>query len=537
MIQPTVKAGIVTVFVLFFLYGLFLPHYPVVNADELWETSRGYYLKAEHKPGEPLLPESVAPFYSSIGNMGWKSWCMLLAKSGTFAAMMTILPVDELSAMRYGMFLWSVLLLFMTYLLARRFGLQKWPSLLVVAMIMFLPDFFAQIHRERSEILIGACLMVGLWLFMKALDAETPAKKNLWYFITGIYSWTPALWIHPSAILIPGVIGVLYLIFERKNFISLNTVLIGIGLAAGCFFFLFIMNAIKEFAVAAGGGNYFQYQGPPILTKGWKFFLGLPYGFYNRFISTNLFTRPISFLFYVTALWFLIRQFRGKKLMLEQRSFIISGVAVIVSLLVLYFLSGSFGNYNVIIAPFMAIAIVSFIYNDQFKASLQKSLPIVILLVLFAANLPGFAADGRYAKEYTRMTTRVREKIDHQSAVLGLALYYNPFKDQPYYSNSWFNPYGGRIEQSFEQACDTLNVKYIIVDDAFVGRALLDRGRGWTDSMFTMLQTRGEVIDSFPANYFVGNRVPGPDFFPSYWKYEGQQKQFIRQVKIYKLKE
>jgi hypothetical protein len=52
-----------------------------------------------------------------------------------------------------------------------------------------------------------------------------------------------------------------------------------------------------------------------------------------------------------------------------------------------------------------------------------------------------------------------------------------------------------------------------------------------------MLQIRGEVIDSFSANYFVGNRVPGPDFFPSYWKYSGQEKFFIHQVKIYKLKD
>ena len=525
------KSVIVALFILFLTYGLFLPHYPVVNADELWETSRGYYLKTEHRPGEPLLPASVAPFYSSIGNLGWKSWCILTVKTGTFAAMMTILPVDELSAMRYGTFLWSLILLFMTYILARRMKLSKWPALMTVAIVMFIPDFFAQIHRERSEILIGACLLIGLWMFLNALEAENRKQRLLWWTVTGIYSWLPALLIHPSAILIPASVGVLYLILERKNIISFNTILLGIGLAGGAVFFLFIMNAMKEYAIAAGGGNYFQYQGPPILTKGVKYFIGLPYGFYNRFISVNLFSRPISFLVYVAAFILITKQWLKKDEILEQRSFVVIGITLLVSLGILYFLSGSFGNYNVIIAPFVAILLVSYFQ----KRTELKLLPVTLMLILIASNVPGFTSDGAYAKEYTRMTSRVREKIDRQSPVLGLALYYNPFKDQAYYSNSWFNPYGGRIEQSFEQACDTLKVKYIIVDDAFVSRALLDRGRAWTDSMFMTLQNRGEVIDSFHANYFVGNRVPSPDFFPDYWQYPGQEKLFIHQVKIYKL--
>ena len=537
MIQSPVKALMVTLFVLFLGYGLFLPHYPVVNADELWETSRGYYLKTHHRPGEPLLPESVAPFYSSIGNMGWKSWCILTVKTGTFAAMMTVLPVDELSAMRYGMFFWSLLFLFLTYLLARKLKVEKWPSMLAVALMLFVPDFFAQIHRERSEILIGACLLAGLLLFLKGRDSEKKSEKLLWYFIAGLFSWMPSLLIHPSAIIIPGVIGVLYLIYERKNLFSLQTIILGIGLAGGAAFFLYIMNAMKEYAIAAGGGNYFQYQGPPILMKGWKYLISLPYAFYNRFLPANILSRPVSFVFYAFAFVLILLGLKKKNNFFSGEMLTIGGVSILVSLAVLYLLSGSFGNYNVIILPFVAIFVSQRLSNWNVSSQQKTWIPVAVLLLLFFSNIPGFAEDGRNAKEYSRLTSRVQEKVDRNSPILGLALYYNPFKDNTYYSNSWFNPYAGRIEQSFDDAVKVLGVKYVIVDDAFVGRALLDRGRGWTDSMFVTLQTKGEVVDSFPANYFVGNRVPTPSFFPDYWKYDGQEKAHIRLVKIYHLKD
>ena len=166
--NAVVKKSIITVLLLFSVYGFFFPQFPVVNADELWETSRGYYMKTMHKPGEPLLPESVAPFYSSIGNMGWKSWCILSVKTGTFAAMMYLLPFDELTAMRYGMFFWSLLAIFFTFLVARQFLLSKWYALLAVAILIALPDFFSQIHRERSEIMICACLMMGVFIFLQS---------------------------------------------------------------------------------------------------------------------------------------------------------------------------------------------------------------------------------------------------------------------------------------------------------------------------------------------------------------------------------
>ncbi len=538
--DSVVKKSILAVLLLFCVYGFFFPQLPVVNPDELWETSRGYHMKTMLKPGEPLLPESVAPFYSSIGNMGWKSWCILSVKTGTFAAMMYLLPFDELISMRYGMFFWSLLAIMFTYLVARQFSLNKWYALLAVATLIALPDFFSQIHRERSEIMICACLMIGVYIFNKLIYSEAGTRKTIYLFLFGVISWLPSLLIHPSAIVIPAVAGLFYLYYEWKSFLKAQSFLFGAGLMIGAMFFLFIMNEMKEFAVAAGGGNYFLYQGPPVLVKGWKYVISIPYAFYNKFFVANPISRPLSFLIFVAAFVLIALQAKGKLSSISvHRDFILICISTFLTLTILYLLSGSFGNFNVIVAPLVAI-IISGYFSKTMQNQVAKSKSSVVLasllLFTFTTNAIGLSQDVRMAKEYTRITSHVRSIIVKDAAVLGLALYYNPFKDQPYYSNSWFNPYGGRIEQSFSDAVKALNVEYVIVDDAFVGRALLDRGRGWTDSMFTYLKKNGEVIDEIPANYFVGNRVPDPEFYDQQWRFPEQMKSYIRKIRIVKLK-
>ena len=534
--KAAVKNAIIAVLLLFFVYGFFFPRLPVVNADELWETSRGYYMKTHLKSGEPLLPYAVAPFYAAIEHMEWKGWFILTIKSGSLAAMMYLLPVDELIAMRYAIFLWSLLAILFTYLVARQFLLDKWYSLLAVAILIAIPDFFSQIHRERSEVMICACLMAGIYFFNKIMKIPDEKKKTLSLFFIGIIAWLPSFLIHPSSIVIPGVLGIVYLINKKKDLFTAQTLLFGIGLIIGASFFIYIMNEIKEYAVAAGGGNYFQYQGPPMFVKGWKYVISIPYAFYNKFMVSNILSRPVSFLVFVFGFVLFFLQIRGKtKVISDSTNFITTGVAIFFSLTILYLLSGSFGNYNVIVSPFIAILIASFFSLKEQSEQSNNKKPVLLLsflLMVFTTNALGIKEDVKMAKEYTRITSYARSKIDDHSPVLGLALYYNPFKDQPYYSNSWFNPYGGRPDQSFEDAVKALKVKYVIIDDAFVGRALLDRGRPWTDSMFTYLKLNGEVVDEIEANYFVGNRVPDPEFYSEDWRFKEQKKKYIRRIRI-----
>ena len=61
------------------------------------------------------------------------------------------LPVDELIAMRYAIFLWSLLAILFTYLVARQFLLDKWYSLLAVAILIALPDFFTADWQFKEQ--------------------------------------------------------------------------------------------------------------------------------------------------------------------------------------------------------------------------------------------------------------------------------------------------------------------------------------------------------------------------------------------------
>src|SRR6187399_1221347 len=173
----SVKAVIILVISLYVFFGLFCLDIPSVRSDELWESSRAYYLSRNLHPGEPLLPKEIAPFFATIQELGWKSWFIGSLKFSTSALLMNSLPVDPLSANRLNGFLWSVAVCFLTWLLARKTGLNKWNALLCVAFLIVLPEFFQQIHYERSEMLICALLIAGILMMMKAFEAQDERMK------------------------------------------------------------------------------------------------------------------------------------------------------------------------------------------------------------------------------------------------------------------------------------------------------------------------------------------------------------------------
>ena len=360
-------------------------------------------------------------------------------------------------------------------------------------------------------------------------------------FLAGLFSWLPSFLVHPSAIVVPGVIGVLYLVLEWKKIRSLQSVFIGVGLVLGCVFFLYLIHSMKEFAVAAGGGNYFNYQGPPILVRGLKYLPTIPLAFYKKFTSINVFSRPLCFFIFTSGMLLLIASRKAHREYFKKQHSTILLIVLFTSLTLLYLLSGSFGNYNVVVAPFIMIIFTIIIskiifYNGNKKAAtLLASFLLFSCFIVDAINIP---KDIRFAKEYNEMLVTAKENISLKSGegVMALALYYEPFKDQNFYSNSWFNQYAGIPGQSFEHAVKELNVKYVILDDAFVGRAILDRGIHWTDSMMTFLADSGQVVNEKNVKYFVGNRVPAPTRYPKYWQYDGQAASYIKKMKIIKIK-
>ena len=523
----------------FLVYGIFLPQLPTISSDELWETSRAYYLKTEHKPGDPLAPESVAPYYSAASNLGWKSWCIFTLKTGTFASMMYILPVDPVYAMRYGMLLWSILACVFTFLIARALHLNYWYSILCVAFLVSLPEFFSQVHRERSEIMICASLLGFVYFFIKTMGSSAGTMHLVKLIILGFTSWLPSILIHPSGIIIPVVIGVLYLYFEREGLFTLKTVLIGFSLLIGFLFFLEIMDSMKQYAIEAGGGNYFLVKGPPVIIKGWKYIVTLPITFYNKFYAANVLARPVSFIIYSVAIILIALQTFNKKIIVQEKlDFVLIAVSAMVSLFILYLFSGSYGNYNVIAAPFFMILFVKYIERNSKLAIPTRRFSVItsfVLLIVFSVNGLSLGRDFKMAQEYSFLKSRVRKKIPQKVNVLGSAIYYDSFKDQNYYSTSWFDPNSGKVGQSFKVAVEALNVKYVIIDDAFVSRAFSDRGEQWTDSMLSYLDFSGQVVDEFDANYFINNPATSVSSLPKKWRYPNQVEGYIHKVKVYKL--
>lgn len=520
----------------FLVYGFFFPQLPAVNADELWETSRAYHLKTQHKPGEPIIPKEVSPFYASVENMSWQGWFLGTVKTGSFALMMSVLPVNDWLAMRLTMFLWSLLACWLTYRLAQRFGLSPTYSLLAVVMLMFIPEFFSQIHRERAEILITTCLLIAVNWMMKAGESDDVSIKRRYYFLAGLFSWLPSFLVHPSAIIIPAVTGLLYLVFEFRNFKSFNTVLIGVGLVAGAMFFLYLMNSMREFAVSAGGGNYFNYQGPPLLVKGWKYVVAIPAAFYFKFSVVSPLSRIISFSIFLLA--FASLAFAPKKFpdLFSGRKRTVLIVTIASALLILYLLSGSFGNYNVIVAPFVMIILSGVISRLPSKVATASALFLILIPVIsIGMTLPRHQAN---ANAFDKVLYQVDSVVpDNETGVMGLAQYYLPFRDKRFYSNSWFNQYAGIPGQSFEEAVEKLKVNYIIVDEAFIGRAVLDRGTGWTDSLIAYLQSKCEPVLETQTRLYAGNRVPEKERYPVQWQHPQFEKQFIRRVVVYHRKE
>ncbi|MBK6990150.1 MAG: hypothetical protein IPH33_18975 [Bacteroidetes bacterium] len=90
-----------------------------------------------------------------------------------------------------------MLAILFTYLVARQFLLDKWYSLLAVAILIAIPDFFSQIHRERSEVMICACLMAGIYFFNKIMKIPDEKEDSIsflyWNYCMASFIFDPSI--------------------------------------------------------------------------------------------------------------------------------------------------------------------------------------------------------------------------------------------------------------------------------------------------------------------------------------------------------
>lgn len=214
--------------------------------------------------------------------------------------------------------------------------------------------------------------------------------------------------------------------------------------------------------------------------------------------------------------------------------------AIICSLLIAFLLSGSYGAYNIIILPFLAVAAGYWIERLLFqKAAGVKPAAVVLFCIfitgVFFSNAFGAKKEMTYISALKKLKSDVRNEIPPDAPVLGSILYYTTFKDQPFYHIAWFDK-AGIPGQSFEQGIKVLKVKYIIVDDILLGKAIAaKRESNWIPDMINFLETKCTLENTFSSNYKVGNRVANPDLYPAFWKYPALKRGLLQKVCIYKV--
>jgi hypothetical protein len=528
------------IFVVFsyFIYGFFYLSVPAVRPDELWEISRAHFLLKYHHQGDPLFPIEISPYLAWAFNATPGNNFLGLVKTASQAFFIALVPLDDIYAFRLTSFAWSLLVCFLTYKISLKVGLNNKLALLAVVLLIITPEFFSQLHIERPEIMITAAYLAGFLFFIYIIEMKSTWKKSFLLFLSGTYAWGAAITLHPNAIMIPATFGCIYILREYKNILSLNAFLFSISMLAGCLYFYYLTSAPSYKSLLEGGGNLLNTNGPPIFRRGIKVIVTLPFIFYSKLSAPNFLGRPFSFLFFFgscISLYYLIRK-KKKSPLYSYIDILIAGI--VVSLIVLPLFSASNGRYNIIIFPLCAVLIAGAAYEYSFDLAEKSKIVLLftcLLSILFLSNFIGFQQQNEYFKEFLNIRREIKNTItDSTATIIGQNLFYLDFKDQFYYSSSGLNPNIGRPSQSFEEAVKAVHTNYLIIDDMLIYRLYTWRGKTWTDSMFLFINRNCELIREIKTNYLI-TILPGSNKFPPQWRYKGQQKSLLKEIKIYRI--
>lgn len=531
--RKLIGAGYVIIAV-YVLYGIFFWFIPEFNPDEFWTGSRAVFFSHHGRIGEPMLPASVSPYFGSLFTIVPGSSLMGIIKTGFLAGVYKLTGGDIHHCQRIVSFIFSMLLCVVTFQLSIVAGFKRFISFLAVIILIITPEFFSQIHTERPELLVAIFFIVGLILFLKIISEEKKSRKTLLLIVAAVLSTLPCILVHSSCIVIPGTFGILYLIYERKNIISLNTILYGGISLCIMFWFYHILTAPAIYAESVGGGNFLKFQSPPIM-RGLNQVILLPWFFYNKLCDDTILSRPVSLMFLLIAIGAFLYFRKRTEASGEKKVFTIFVIAIICAGLILTLLSGSYGNYLIVIYPLVAILLA---YAINFILAQQKEKRVVyiigIMFLFLCINFTGIQVKINSKKEFEQLNREVSAAIQgNDRSVVGMPLYYLSFTDRNYYSYGWLNPYVGFKGQSFAETIGHLSATDIIIDDVFVSKAYVDRGAAWTDSMFSFLNNNCFVKKTIATDYFMGKVVRDAKFYPSVWLYPEFKKSYLRKIVIY----
>lgn len=530
------NAGYVILLV-YVLYGIFFWFIPEFTPDEFWTSSRAVFFSKHGHIGEPMLPTVLSPYFGSLFVIAKGSQLLGILKTGLVAIIYKISGAEIHHCQRIVSFLFSVLLCLATFRLAIIAGLNRFVAKMSVILLIITPEFFSQIHTERPEILVAFFFLTGIILFVKILGEENKSKKTLFIIVAAILTTLPCILVHASAIAIAGTFGLLYLIYEKKNLFSLNTILYGGISLLIVYWFYDVITAPALYAESVGGGNFLKFQSPPI-TRGIKQIIMLPWIFYNKLCDDTIFSRPVSMLFLLLAFSSFLFLRKKEKDSKDRTIFNILIIAIITSTFILTLLSGSYGNYLIVIYPLVAI-LLAYAIDVYLNVNSNRRKPVIIatLTLLFLLfNFSGIKERFNSKAEFDSINNQIASAIPEEDAtVVGMPFYYLPFTERNYYSYGWLNPFVGYKDESFEESIQKSKTTSIIIDDVFVSKAFVDRGEAWTDSMFSFLKDHCSVTKTISTNYFMNKLVREPKYYPVSWHHADFKKSYLRKIVVYRV--
>jgi hypothetical protein len=157
----------------------------------------------------------------------------------------------------------------------------------------------------------------------------------------------------------------------------------------------------------------------------------------------------------------------------------------------------------------------------------------LVLLVLLASNVPGMKGQYEATQEYRHINSELAVIIPGNANVMGMSLYYLPFRDQNYYSVTWMDSSVGKAGLTFEKVVRMMNIEYIIVDDAFASRANY-RGKEWADSLKAFLDAHGEVVSDIRTRMLL-KIIPVPSKIPEAFLHKDYESGYVKRILVYKL--
>ncbi|MBC8146106.1 MAG: phospholipid carrier-dependent glycosyltransferase [bacterium] len=513
------------------IYAAVFIHVPVVNNDEVWMLTRGEHLSRTGVVAEPTMSEQVSPFFANLFSASAAGPISGYVYYGTLAMGFLLNDADPVTAYRFLMLLWSIVVVVMTYAVARALGIDRVSSLVSLAWLVVVPEFVGQAHCERFEMLLALGVLCGALLMLKAFQAKEPTARRMWLAAAALFAWMPAIFIHYSGICLPAVLAAMYIAHDWRKLWSIEALILAILLVPGMLLFADLVLAPAKLT---GGVFGLTFVGPPILSKSLWYFIKTPLHLFERMQAINVTSRMVSSLWFVLSIAAAVWLWRRP----ERRIVTIVATVVLATIASLVLASGSTGPYVIIVAPWAAImlGLATKAFVEKFEARRTGVVAfIVVPTAIFCSNLIGLGFYSEQKQVFAKLQSDVARVVPPGKSVLAQPLYYLALRPRPFTASVWTSAFSGRPDQSFEQGVAISGSEYLVIDELMVAMALKGaRDSTWMADMMRFLETKCVLVEKIQTHYTnATTRIAGTLNYPAPWS--PIDPGFIQRVYIYRV--